>query len=235
MPPPVAPLSNDNYYDLGLRAAECVALSVTLSRRHDAKLRGDAEPDLPSVAARRGSLALSPNLGGSLSVGFSAGGVGGVPQGSSPGGRRKSSSASLAAAAAARRRSSAAAAVPPPLVEGVGSPAQADAEAADDDGAFRSPSLGNPLHIGQFGAAMELEMERRGSELSVAFEEDDDEQSSPSGSDKGKARAAGERRESETSADMMDDDEGLDETTQEALDLAHATSLKHNDGLGIVV
>lgn len=183
---------------------------MTLSRRHDAKLRGEEEP--PSVAARRASLALSPNLGGSTTIGLSSGGVAGVPPGTSPGGRRKSSTTSHGVGG--RRRSSAAPSNSP-LVDGVGSPEVEQ----------RSPSLaGNPLGIGTFGVAMENEMQRRESEgLTVAFEEDDDGAMTPEND------APDGRRESH---DLI---EGLDaEAAQDELEQLGAP-LKHQDGLGISV
>lgn len=221
----VAPLSNDNYYDLGLRAAECVALSVTISRRRDAKLRGEVEP--AAVAARRASFAMSPNLGGAtISKGYSAGGVGGVPPGASPGGRRKSSTTSLGLAGGRRRSSTAG--IGSPIVEG----STETSPVGQSQTHLRSPDFSNPnpLSIGQFGVAMETEMQRRGSDLSVAFE---DEEGSESSSKKGKGREQAERKDSLI--------EGLDEVPvddaeeAEDVDMVNKAPLEHNDGLGIVV
>jgi predicted transcriptional regulator len=80
LPPSVAPLSNDNYYDLGLRSAESVALSVSQSLRRDAEYRG--EPEDSRTKARRSSFASTPNLGGNR---LSTGSIG-----SASGSRRKS-------------------------------------------------------------------------------------------------------------------------------------------------
>ncbi|KAL7410976.1 hypothetical protein BDY24DRAFT_371693 [Mrakia frigida] len=91
-----APLSNDNYFDLGLRVAETISLAITQSRRRDSVSVSVVPIPLPSshhhkrsstssssspstindVYARRPSVALSPNLGGSTYA--SAGGVGGT-------------------------------------------------------------------------------------------------------------------------------------------------------------
>ena len=74
----VAPLSNDNYFDLGLRVAETISLSITQSRLRDGIFPSPSpshhpsafSPSLPQVsAARRPSVALSPNLSAAAGVG----------------------------------------------------------------------------------------------------------------------------------------------------------------------
>lgn len=56
-------MCNDNYYELGLRSAESVALAVSQSIRRDAESRGEIETT--QAKNRRSSVASTPNLGGS--------------------------------------------------------------------------------------------------------------------------------------------------------------------------
>ena len=73
-----APLSNDNYFDLGLRVAETISLCITQSRRRDSVFPADGtigvadshSPALPQdTYARRPSVAISPNLSAAAGVG----------------------------------------------------------------------------------------------------------------------------------------------------------------------